>query len=77
MVIMIASTVCFGVIASGAIVAMVVLFRPQVDVSVWISRVTGILNTMVGLLAGYLAGRTDTKVVSEQQSVTDIPYKDG
>jgi hypothetical protein len=56
---------------------MVVLFRPQVDVSVWISRVTGILNTMVGLLAGYLAGRTDTKVIGEQQSVMDIPDEDG
>ena len=27
--------------------------------SVWVTRVTGLLNTLIGLLAGFLAGRTD------------------
>lgn len=52
-------TVCFGVIASGAMVGLIVIFRPGTDVTAWVARVTGILNTMIGLLAGFLAGRTD------------------
>lgn len=62
MVIAITLTVCFGVIASGTFVGIIVLFRPEVDVTPWITRVTGLLNTMIGLLAGFLAGRTDRAV---------------
>lgn len=58
LVLMIAGTVCWSVLASGLIIALISLFRPEVDVSHWISRVSGIMNTMVGLLAGFLAGRT-------------------
>jgi hypothetical protein len=56
-VLLIAGTVCWSVLASGLIIALISLFRPEVDVSNWISRISGIMNTMVGLLAGYLAGR--------------------
>lgn len=59
MVLMITGTVCFGVIASGGLVAILVIWHPNVDVSPWITRITGLLNTMIGLLAGFLAGRTD------------------
>lgn len=59
MVLLITLTVCFGVVASGMMVGLLLLFRPEVDVSPWITRVTGLLNTMIGLLAGFLAGRTD------------------
>ena len=59
LVLAITFTVCFGVIASGLMVGLIVAFRPGTDVSVWVSRITGILNTMLGLLAGFLAGRTD------------------
>jgi hypothetical protein len=65
LVLMISGTVCFGVLASGAIIAMVVLFHPETDVSNWISRINGILNTMVGLLAGFLAGRGTVLVKSD------------
>ena len=60
MVLMITSTVCFGIIASGALVAILVIWHPSVDVTPWITRITGLLNTMIGLLAGFLAGRTDS-----------------
>jgi hypothetical protein len=65
LVLTITFTVCFGILASGALVGVVVLVHPETDVSVWVSRITGILNTMVGLLAGYLAGRTDVVVQRE------------
>lgn len=56
---MIAGTVCFSVLASGAVIAFITISRPEVDVSVWIAKITGIMSTMLGLLAGFLAGRTD------------------
>jgi len=62
MVLSITATVCFGIIASGALVGVLVLVRPDVDVTPWITRITGLLNTMIGLLAGFLAGRTDNLV---------------
>lgn len=57
LVLMIASTVCGSVIASGVVISIISLKAPGTDVTVWISRITGIMNTLVGLLAGYLAGR--------------------
>lgn len=59
LVLSITFTVCFGVLASGLMIGIIVIFRPGTDVSVWVSRVTGLMSTMVGLLAGFLAGRTD------------------
>lgn len=66
LVLSITFTVCFGIIATGFMVGLIVLFRPGVDVSVWVSRITGILNTMVGLLAGFLAGRTDREKLADE-----------
>lgn len=72
LVLSITATVCFGVLASGVLVALVVLKDPHADVSIWVSRITGILNTMVGLLAGFLAGRTDReKLLDERPSPPD------
>ena len=64
MVLSITFTVCFGVLASGLTITTIAVFRPDVDITVWVSRITGLLNTMVGLLAGFLAGRTDAKTMT-------------
>lgn len=61
-------TVCFGVLASGATVALISFFHPSTDVSTWVARITGILNTMIGLLAGFLAGRTDREQMKSYES---------
>lgn len=58
LVLMIAFTVCFSVIASGTFIAAVAFFHPSTDISVLATKTSGIINTMVGLLAGFLAGRT-------------------
>ena len=52
-------TVCFSVLASGAAILLIEVIHPETDVSLWVSKVTGVLNTLIGLLAGFLAGRTD------------------
>jgi hypothetical protein len=74
LVLMIAGTVCWSVLASGALVGIVSLFRPEVDVSLWVTRVTSLVNTMIGLLAGFLAGRTD---VSVRPKPKDADGRDG
>ena len=65
-------TVCFGVLASGATIAVISIVHPDTDVTIWISRVTGLLNTMLGLLAGFLAGRTDYHVRASQSPTDDV-----
>jgi hypothetical protein len=57
LVLMITGTVCFSVLASGMVIGVIAFFHPDSDVSVWVSKTSGIINTMVGLLAGFLAGR--------------------
>ena len=72
MVLMVATTVCVSIVATGTFIAVIVLVRPGVDVSVWVTRVTGLLNTMIGLLAGFLAGRTDTATAKKLDSGDDL-----
>ena len=43
------------------------------DSTAWVARVTGLLNTMIGLLAGFLAGRTDLR---QQSSTTPPPSEE-
>ena len=58
LVLMIAGTVCFAVISGGATIAVIEIIDPSSDTSSAIKAVTGIVNTLIGLLAGFLAGRT-------------------
>lgn len=59
LIMMIAGTICFSVLATGATVAVVKLLHPEVDTSGTVNSLTDVINTMIGLLAGFLAGRTD------------------
>jgi hypothetical protein len=59
LILMIAGTVCFAVLAFGAAVAVIEIRNPDADTSTAASAISDILNTLIGLLAGFLAGRTD------------------
>lgn len=63
LILIVTFTVCFGVLSSGFTVAMVAIFNPEADVSLWVARITGTFNTMLGVMAGFLAGRTDLRAV--------------
>jgi hypothetical protein len=65
LVLMVAGTVCFSVVATGATIAVVEIVNSGTDTTSAVRAVTGIVNTLIGLLAGFLAGRTD---LSMQQS---------
>jgi len=59
LVLMIAGTVCSAILLSGAFLAVFALIHPDRDLSTGFDALAGVLNTLVGLVAGFLAGRTD------------------
>lgn len=59
LILLIAGTICFSVLASGATIAVLKIVHPEVDVTGSTNALTDVINTMIGLLAGFLAGRTD------------------
>jgi hypothetical protein len=66
-VLVIVFTVCFAVIATGLLVALSTFINPEVDTSRWVIRTTGVINTMIGLVGGWFAGRADYQVMKEQR----------
>lgn len=69
LVMLIAATVCFCVLASGATVALLAFIRPEVDTSTAVGTISDVINTLIGLLAGFLAGRTDAHMTIEKDRI--------
>ena len=59
LILMIAGTICFSVVAAGAAVGIIEIRDPDADTSSAGGTISDVINTMMGLLAGFLAGRTD------------------
>lgn len=59
MVLMIAATICLMVVGTMGTVVVVEIVNPSVDTSSASRQITEVLSTLIGLLAGFLAGRTD------------------
>jgi hypothetical protein len=66
LILMIASTICFAVLAAGATIATIEIKNPGVDTSTAYKSVQDVINTLIGLLAGFLAGRTESTRQSRQ-----------
>jgi len=58
LILLVAGTVCFALLAFGATIGALRLFRPDTDVNAAESGLFDIINTMIGLLAGFVAGRS-------------------
>jgi hypothetical protein len=71
LVLMVAGTVCFMVLATGAAIIIIELVHPSSDTTAAVRQVTGIVNTLIGLLAGFLAGRTDLTTSEKQRREQD------
>ena len=67
MVLLVAVTVCGSVVFGGVAVILVTLFQPDVDVTNAARNIADLLNTLIGLLAGFLAGRTDANVTAARK----------
>lgn len=67
MVLMIATTVCSSVFIGGAALVTLAIVRPDLDTSNFARNIADLLNTLIGLLAGFLAGRTDANVTANKR----------
>jgi hypothetical protein len=67
MVLMIATTVCSSVFVGGAALVVLAVVRPDLDTSNFARNIADLLNTLIGLLAGFLAGRTDANVTANKR----------
>lgn len=59
MILMVAATVCGAIVVGGAAVILLAFVHPEYNSSFAAQKLTSLLNTMIGLLAGFTAGRTD------------------
>ena len=71
LILMVAGTVCFAVLAAGAGVAAVEIAHPEVDTTSAQNSIGDVINTLIGLLAGFLAGRTQVQVERTKQERRD------
>lgn len=73
MILMVAVTLCAGVFSIGLATILFAFLNPSTDVSSSFRFVANILNTMIGLLAGYLAGRTDRSASPPAEKTDEAP----
>ena len=66
LIMVIASTVCFSVLASGMALFVVTLWVPERDTTAGFHAISDVVNTLIGLLAGFLAGRTDAALAKQR-----------
>jgi hypothetical protein len=67
MVLMIASTVCVLVMGSAITVVVVEIVNPETDTTGALRQISSIISTLIGLLAGFLAGRTDVEIARQRR----------
>lgn len=56
LILLVASTICFTVCAAGVGIFVLALAYPERDLAGVVSALAYILNTLLGLLAGYFIG---------------------
>ena len=66
---LIAGTVCFTVLSSGATIVIIELVHPSTDTTDGLRTITGIINTLIGLLAGFLAGKTGSTIAQDEERI--------
>lgn len=67
LVLLIATTICGFILVMGSAVLIIEIFNPDSDTAGLAGVVSDVLSTMIGLLAGFLAGRTDKAAQNERK----------
>lgn len=60
LVLMIAGTICVSILVFGGVVVLDTLIHPETNHNVAIGLIANTIQMLVSLLAGFIAGRTDT-----------------
>jgi len=75
LILLVAGTISISVLAAGATIAVVeVVSGGKADTSIVVAKLSDVINTMIGLLAGFIAGRTETK--SQEAARREAATKD-
>jgi uncharacterized membrane protein HdeD (DUF308 family) len=64
---MIAATICLVVLLAGGGVTLLAILQPGRDMSQTIGLISGVVNVLLGLLAGYIAGRGHRPTETNEQ----------
>ena len=59
LVLIIALTVCGYVMVTGLVTIILVFVHPEIDLSKVAGQIADIINTLIGLMAGFLAGKSE------------------
>jgi hypothetical protein len=54
-----AGTIALSVLLSGTAVAILEIINPETDTTQIVAILSDIINTLIGVMAGFLAGRTE------------------
>jgi len=65
LVILIAATICGSVVLGGTTIAIIEIWHPQTDTTAALGMIGDIINTLIGLLAGVLIGRSDVTEIRQ------------
>ncbi len=68
LVLMVAGTICASVLFGGLTAGFLLIFRPESDTGKVVVLISDVLNTLIGLLAGFLAGRSDAAYTSMKRN---------
>ena len=59
LVLIVAGTVCGYVMVTGTVAIVLVFVHPEIDFSRLAGSLSDIINTLIGLMAGFLAGKSE------------------
>ena len=66
LVLLIAVTICGGVGITGVAMIVFLFLNPTADIKAAGDLIAGVVNTLIGLLAGFLAGATQANAMKKE-----------
>jgi len=73
LVLIIALTVCGYVMVTGLVTIILVFVHPEIDLSKVAGQIADIINTLIGLLAGFLAGKSEVFTRKKPEEDSEDP----